>query len=152
MIFIALLILIGGIGYGIVESENIKKEIREKLRAMTLEEVGNYIIQHNTGTLKIDMITKIKDIHLVGNTLEFPFYVNNGFLKKISTKLVGGSESHKKLIQKDTLEENCTKSAFKIFLEKGGVIHYTYRLLKNGKETFLFDFNNTNKMCPKNTF
>lgn len=152
MITFALLVLIGGFGYGIVESEHVKEEKREKLRAMSLEEVGHYIIEHNDGTVHIDIITKVKNIHLVGNTLEFPFYLTNGFLKKISTKIIGGVESHKKLIQEDTLKEDCSKTTFKVFLEKGGIMHYTYKVVKNKKETFLFDFNNTNEMCPKNTY
>jgi len=149
MLSLALVVLFAGIGYGMWESNNIIEQKREKLQKMSLDELGVYIIEHNEGTVHIDLITQVKDIYLSGNRLVFPYYVSEGFLRKLATKASGGLERNKLYLQKNTLKEDCSKTAFRIFLQKGGVMHYEYRLVKDGEEKFLFDFNNTYEMCPE---
>ena len=144
---IAILFLIGGILYGTTTASNDLAEKRQKLMAMTLDEVGAYILDKNQGTVVIDPITKVRDMRINGNTLELPYYVSEGFLQKFSSALE--SEENTKLrVQKDTLYEDCSKTSFSVFLEKGGIMHYTYRLEDRHSSKYLYDFNNTWEMCP----
>ena len=146
LISIAVLFLIGGIIYGISTSNSDLAKKRQKLEAMSLNEVGAYILDKNQGTVIIDPITKVHNMHLNGNILELPYYVSEGFLHKFASAIE--SEANSKIrVQKDTLDEDCSKTSFSVFLEKGGTMHYTYRLEKEGDTHYMFDFNNTWEMC-----
>lgn len=147
MVAVASLIMLGGIWYGSYRSIQLRNEKKQKLQAMSLQQLGAYIIEHNSGTLHIDWVTSVKDIHLEhNNTLEFPFHVADNFLSRM--KLTDLTKKQKDL-QYDTLQEDCSKLAFKYFLKKGGKMHYTYYLVKRGTKKYLFDFNNTYDMCPR---
>lgn len=115
---------------------------------MSLREVASYILENNSGTVIIDPITKVKNMYANNNVLELPYYVSDGFLRKFASA-IESEESTKTRLQKDTLDEDCSKTAFSIFMQKGGVMHYTYRLDNNSENTYLFDFNNTWEMCKK---
>ena len=148
IISIAVLFLIGGIMYGTSTANSDLAKKRQKLEAMSLSEVGAYILDKNPGTVIIDPITKVRDMHLNGSTLELPYYVSEGFLHKFSSSLE--SEGNTKLrVQKDTLDEDCSKTSFSVFLEKGGVMHYIYKLEKGDDVSYMFDFNNTWEMCSE---
>jgi len=149
LISIAVLFLIAGIMYGTFTAKNDLVEKRKKLNVMTLDEVGTYILNKNQGTVTIDSITKIRNMHLNGNTLELPYYVSEGFLHKFSST-IESEENTKLRVQKDTLDEDCSKTSFSVFLEKGGVMHYTYRLENRDNSKYLYDFNNTWEMCSNN--
>ena len=142
----AVLFLIGSIIYGLNTSQENLVAKRKRLNALSLQEVAEYIIEKNPGTIIIDPITKIRNIYFKGNTLEFPFYLSEGFLLKLNSKLESLEET-KKRVMNDTIQEDCTKTAFSVFLQKGGVIHYTYRLDNDNEDNYLFDFNNTWEMC-----
>ena len=134
--------------YSAINTQNDWEEKRQELSAMSIDELGEYILDKNEGTVKIDSITKIRNMHLNGNTLELPYYVKKGFLHKLISMLKSEKDI-KQHIQEDTLDEDCSKMAFSIFLQKGGVMHYTYRLEDQGHSKYLYDFNNTWDMCPK---
>lgn len=144
---LAVLFLIGAIAYGINTSQIELEEKRERLNTMSLQEVAVYILEKNPGTVIIDPVTKVKNMYVNKNVLELPYYVSDGFLSK-SALSIGSEESAKVRLQKDTLNEDCTKTAISVFMQKGGVMHYTYRL-DNSDNTYIFDFNNTWEMCKK---
>jgi len=123
-------------------------EKRERLSAMSLQEVGEYIMKKNPGTVTIDPITNVRNIYLHDTVLELPYYVSDGFLSKF-TSAIESPEKTKHRVQKDTLNEDCRKTAFSVFLQKGGIMHYTYRLQKDTESEFLFDFNNTWEKCQE---
>lgn len=150
LLSIAILFLIGGILYGTSTANSDLKEKRKKLEAMSLYEVGTYILDKNPGTVVIDPITKVRDMHINGDILELPYYVSEGFLSSLTTSLTT-KEKQKELLQADTLQEDCSKTSFSVFLQKGGTMHYIYRLEKDGDISYLYDFNNTWEMCPKNS-
>ncbi|MEN8194196.1 MAG: hypothetical protein ABFS12_15335 [Bacteroidota bacterium] len=145
---LAILFLIGAVGYGINTSQNELEEKRERLNTMSLQEVAAYILEKNSGTVIIDPITKVKNMYVNNNVLELPYYVSDGFLRKFASA-IESEESSKVRLQKDTLDEDCSKTALSVFMQKGGVMHYTYRLENNSEDTYLFDFNNTWEMCKK---
>ena len=148
MVTAASLVMLCGIWYGNYRSVQMHKEKERKLQALSLEELGTYIVRHNSGIVKIDWVTSVKNVHLEhNNTLEFPYHVSDNFLSRIETKDL---TKKRKNLQYDTLQEDCSKLAFKLFLKKGGEIHYTYYLVKRGTKKYLFDFNNTYDMCPQN--
>lgn len=147
LLSLAILFLIGAVVYGINTSQIELEEKRERLNAMSLQEVALYILEKNPGTVIIDPITKVKNMYVNDNVLELPYYVSDGFLSKFALS-VGSEESAKVRLQKDTLNEDCSKTAFSVFMQKGGVMHYTYRL-DNSENTYIFDFNNTWEMCKK---
>ena len=147
MISLAVLFLIAGVVYGLVDAANQKAAKRAKIEAMTVTEVGEYIIKHNGDDVRIDMITRVKKMYLKGETLYLPYYVQEGFLRKLSSTLVGGVENNQYLLQHETLKEDCEKLAFRIFLEKGGVMHYEYKMIKEGEEKALFGFENRLSSC-----
>jgi len=144
---LAILFLIGTIAYGINTSQNKLEEKREYLNKMSLQEIATYILKKNSGTIIIDPITKVKNMYVNGNVLELPYYVSDGFLDKFTSTIESG-ESTKLRLQKDTLDEDCSKTAFSIFMRKGGIMHYTYKL-DNSENTYMYDFNNTWEMCKK---
>jgi len=150
MITLALLVMFGGIWYGSYRSVQLHNEKKQKLQAMSLQQLGAYIIKHNSGTVRIDWVTTVKDVHLENNnTLEFPYHVTDNFLSSIGLSNI---DKKQKDLQYDTLKEDCSKLAFKLFLQKGGRMHYTYYLFKQETKRYLFDFYNTYNMCPKKTF
>jgi len=148
MLSLAIMFLIGAIAYGTNTAQNELEEKRERLSKMTLQEVAEYILDKNAGTVIIDPITKIKNMYLDNNVLELPYYVSDGFLLKFASALES-KESSKERVQKDTLDEDCSKTALSIFMQKGGVMHYTYRLDNKSENNYLFDFNNTWEMCKE---
>ena len=121
---------------------------REKFNAMTLQEIGAHILEENSGTVNIDLITKVRGMYLEGHTIELPYYISEGLLYRLTSKVESKSGAKRRL-QEDTLEEDCSKPAFAAFLQKGGVMHYTYRVDKRNNDEYLFDFNNTWEMCTE---
>jgi len=149
MITGASLVLLGGIAYGIFESQQILKEKEKKFQTMSIEDLGSYIVKHNQGEVKIDPLTTVKGVYFHDNVLEFPYYVTDNFLTK-SVSNIFSMKKQKYEMQKSTLEEDCSKTALKIFLQKGGKMHYLYRLQKkDAKPQYLFDFNNTYELCKQ---
>ena len=146
LLVIAVTFLFGSFIYGLNTSHKNLAEKRDRLNKRTLQEVAEYIMEKNPGTLHIDAITNVHPISLNGNVLEWPFYVSDGFLRKFTSGLQS-TENIKNRIQRDTLNEDCTKTAFSVFLQKGGVMHYTYHLQKDTGDEFLFEFNNTWEKC-----
>lgn len=130
----------------IESSQKELKEKRERLNSMTIQEVAAYIIEKNPGVIHIDAITKIYPISFHDNVLEFPYQVTDGFLSKFTSGIYA-EDKMKTHLQNDTLTEDCRKTAFSVFLEKGGVMRYTYHLREEHRSKFLFDFNNTWDLC-----
>jgi hypothetical protein len=147
MVAAASVFMLSGIWYGNYRSVKMLEEKKAKFHAMTLKELGEYIIEKNSGVVKIDMITKVKGVYMKDNKLIFPYHVTDGFLSKLSTKIKGGEDSMKQYLQEDTIEEDCSKTAFRIFLDKGGIMYYEYYLVRDEIKTFLFSFENTFSMC-----
>ena len=139
---VAVLFTLGSIFYSLVTTKDELSKKRARLNTYTIEEVAAYIMEKNPGIVHIDAITKIHPISFRGNILEFPYHVKDGFLRKFASGLYS-TESIKASLQNDTLGEDCRKTAFSVFLQKGGVMHYTYYLDKDTGSEFLFDFNNT---------
>lgn len=146
LLVIVVIFLFGSIIYGLTTSHENLADKRERLNKLSLQEVAEYIMEKNPGTLHIDAITKVHPISLHGNVLEWPFYVRDGFLRRFSSGLQS-TEGIKNRLQRDTLNEDCRKTAFSVFLQKGGVMHYTYHLQKDTGNEFLFEFNNTWEKC-----
>jgi len=146
LILLASLVLVGGIAYGLGTAKNDLNEKRERLLKLTLNEVGTYILEHNSGTTKIDTITTMRGMSLDGKVMEIPYYVSEGFLHKVN-QMMESTERTKRRVQRDLLNEDCSKTAFSVFMQKGGIMHYTYRLEKAGESIYLFDFNNTRELC-----
>jgi hypothetical protein len=148
LLFIAIVFMIGSIYYSLSSTLNELDEKRARLNAMTIQGVAGYIMEKNPGIIRIDAITKIHPISLHENVLEFPYYVKDSFLRRFASSLQS-TEDIKNRLQWDTLNEDCKKTAFSVFLQKGGIMHYTYRLQKDTGSEFLFEFSNTWDQCQE---
>lgn len=147
LLAISIIIILLSIAWNSIEStQKEMKAKRERLNSMTIEEVAEYIMEKNPGVIHIDAITKVYPISYHDKILEFPYHVTDGFLRKFTSGIYSNIKM-KKHLQNDTLNEDCRKTAFSVFLQKGGVTHYTYHLQKNDTVEFLFEFNNTWDLC-----
>lgn len=146
MLVLAFFVLIIGVNYGLNSVSESKKQKRERLMAMPLAGVGGYIIDKNPGVIHIDAITRVNGITLQGNTLEYPYIVQDGFLRQMGS-MISDTASKRERVYRDLLNEDCSKTAFSVFMQKGGIMHYTYHLEKENELVFLFDFNNTWDQC-----
>lgn len=148
LLVIAVAVFIGGVYYGFSKADSDKQKKRERLEKMEPSEIAQIIIEKNPGTLFIDPITRIDGISYRDNVLTYPYIVTKSFLNKL-----GGFKRSKKNIKqrlhKKLLQEDCTKTSFSVFMQKGGVMYYTYHLEKEDSKEFLFDFNHTWDMCSK---
>ena len=135
--------------HGFKTAKDQKQKKIQKFMNMSFFELGQYIVKKNNSKNNIDFITYIKPIRLKNDTLIVDYYVEDGFFYDTSTSLVG----HKKIqkyIFNDLVSENCTKTAHRTFLKRGGKIRYSYYLVKKDEEDkFLFTFDIVESDCKQ---
>lgn len=144
----ALLFAIGIVTYSMTSSLQKLNDKRAYFNAMSLDQVANHILEENDGTVYIDPITRVRNITWDHHTLHFPYYVKEGYLYRLTSGLASKDKIIHKL-QESTLKEDCSKAAFAAFLQKGGTMHYTYYLEKEGGSRYLFEFTNSWELCTE---
>ncbi len=142
----ATLFLLFSIQRGFEKAESELAEKRYRLSQMNLDTLGNYIVSRNSSLHRIDRITSVQPAHYEKGRLTFTYHVEDGLLYRASTA-IADMQTHKKHVQKELTEENCRKSAHRIFLEKGGAFRYDYYRIAKGKKEPLFSFSITRKSC-----
>ena len=147
-IIIALLFMILMISYGFMQADIDKVERKIKYQKMSLSELGHYItdINHNNG---IDVATYIEKSEYDNERIRFYYIVTKGILFKSLIFMGEGREVARKEIIEGIRQEDCSKTAFVTFLEKGGVMQYIYHEKDDNNQHFLFDVNITYDMCLK---
>ena len=144
----ALLFAIGIVTYSMTSSLQKLNDKRARFNAMNLDQVAHHILKENEGTVYIDLITSVRNITWEHPTLHFPYYVKEGYLYQLTSGITSKEKIIYKL-QESTLKEDCSKAAFAAFLQKGGTMHYTYYLEKEGESRYLFEFTNSWEQCTE---
>ncbi len=143
----SLLFLLFAISQGFHKAEVEKEQKVQRFMQMSFEELGAYIVKKNSRKNRIDTITYIKPIVLEGDTLMIDYYVQEGFFYDAITSVVG-LEKNRDFIYGELLSENCSKSAHRTFLNRGGKMRYRYYLVAEDKEDrFLFTFDIDKAAC-----
>ncbi len=142
----AVIFLIFSVLGGVHDANSMLKEKEERFSTMDISELGEYIVSKNSMTNEIDAITSIRPTTYKNKTLTIVYDVKDGLFYRMENSLIE-LEKRKKRIQKELVSENCSKSAHKIFLEKGGVISYLYYLSSKEENTFLFSFEVDKRNC-----
>ena len=145
---VALLFMVGMVFYGLKQAEIEKKERKIKFQKMDIDELGNYITTINSSN-GIGIATYIEKSIYKENRIQFYYVVSKGIISDSLVLMGDAIERTKEEIIEDIRQEDCTKTAFHTFLEKGGVIEYIYHKKKNDKKRFMFDANITYNMCIK---
>ncbi len=142
----SVIFLIFSVQKGLNDADKMLKEKEKKFAAMDISEIGKYIVSKNSMVNKIDPITSIRPTTYKNKTLTIIYDVKDGFFYRTESSLIE-IEKKKINIQKELVNENCTKTAHKMFIKKGGRINYTYYLFTKGKYKYLFNFKIDNKSC-----
>ena len=137
---LALLFLFLAVSRGFKTAETQKQERIQRFMDMSFPELGEYIVKKNNRKNNIDFITFVKPIMLKDETLIIDYYVKEGFVYDTISSAID-LEDHQKSLFNDLVSENCSKTAHRTFLNRGGKILYSYYLQEKGKEDkFLFRF------------
>ena len=145
IILSALLFAFYGLSYGLSTADKQLKEKRDRMMAMPISDIAEYIISKNSGR-SIDLITTIDHIEYNDKTLTYYYTVKSGFLKELAS-FIEDREALKKRVTSEFILEDCKKTAFNVFMEKGGKMHYIYHSVSGNEKNYLFDVNVTQKFC-----
>lgn len=141
----ALLFMVGAILYGVNTADEQLAQKRKKIMAMPISEVADYIIAHNDNR-RIDPITKIDKIIYKEYTMTFYYQVEGGMLEKAAS-YIQNIDSFKARVTREFKAEDCSKTAFSVFLDKNGTMHYVYHKVTDNNKAFMFDVNITKEIC-----
>ena len=132
--------------YGFRQADIDKIERKIKYQKMSISELGHYITDINTNN-GIDIATYIEKSEFIENRIRFYYVVSMGVVSKSLVFNGNARERNKKEIIEDIRQEDCSKTAFLTFLEKGGVMEYIYHEKIGNHKQFMFDINITYDMC-----